>query len=76
MHQLAAQYGFTAPQVIEQSQRLYGLLNNYHDNEEDRIRHVSVSKGMKNNRTLGNNAIIKDWDREDPLDQSVLNNCF
>ena len=30
MHELAERYGLTAPQVVEQSQKLDGLLNTYY----------------------------------------------
>ncbi|CAM4317332.1 aspartyl-phosphate phosphatase Spo0E family protein [Paenibacillus alkaliterrae] len=38
MHQLALQYGFNTPLVLEQSQRLDRLLNIYHESVKKRIR--------------------------------------
>lgn len=67
MHQLALQYGFNAPLVLDLSQRLDGLLNTYHESVM-KLRHVWVPKGAnhEDQQEVNNNAIVtKDRDGED-----------
>ena len=45
MHELAERYGLTAPQVVEQSQKLDGLLNTYYlMKARKRMTHVFIGK--------------------------------